>query len=152
MSAGQEPREERLSLLLARRGRVMNLRMRQALGVTGLGPKHGTTLLLVQHKAMSQQQIIESLAIDASAVVAVLNDLEGDGLVVRTRDPADRRRHIVAITKLGEKTARQIEHAVVEAERETFVSLTAAEAEQLHALLSRLSIQSACTVDNPCAE
>jgi DNA-binding MarR family transcriptional regulator len=101
---------------------------------------------------MSQQQIIESLAIDASAVVAVLNDLEGDGLVVRTRDPADRRRHIVAITKLGEKTARQIEHAVVEAERETFASLTEAEAEQLHALLSRLSIQSACTVDTSCTE
>src|SRR5689334_13420518 len=112
--SGQETHEERLSLLLARRGRVMNLRMRQALGVTGLGPKHGTTLLLLQQGALSQQQIIESLAVDASAVVAVLNDLERDGLVLRTRDPADRRRHIVAITKLGEKAVRTIERAVVE--------------------------------------
>jgi DNA-binding MarR family transcriptional regulator len=147
---GQETGQDRLGLLLARYGHFMNLRVRQALGQTGLGSRQGTTLLrLARLGPMSQQQLIETLGLDPSGLVAVLNDLERDGLVVRTRDPEDRRRHIVEITTVGRRTARAVESAVAEVEREAFADLDATEVAQLHDLLSRLRIQPG---ESSCAE
>ncbi len=133
---------ERLGFLLARHGQIMNLRLRHALGVSGLGPRHGSTLLrLARLGATSQQHLIEALAVDPSAVVAILNDLERDRLVLRTRDPADRRRHIVEITKIGRKAASEVENAIADVERDIFADLDESEVTQLRALLSRLQIQ-----------
>jgi DNA-binding MarR family transcriptional regulator len=130
---------DRLVFLLARHGQIMNLKLRHALGVTGLGPRHAATLLrLVRLGPTNQQQLMEALAIDPSALVAILNDLEGDGLAVRTRDPADRRRHIVEVTRTGCKAACEVEDAIAEVERDTFAALDEAEIEQLHVLLGRL--------------
>lgn len=130
---------DRLGFLLARHGQLMNLRLRHALGVTGLGPRHGATLLrLARLGRTSQQRLIEALAVDASALVAILNDLERDGLTRRERDPADRRRHLVEITPAGRTAAGEVERAIVEVERDTFAPLDQAEVAQLHALLARL--------------
>jgi DNA-binding MarR family transcriptional regulator len=130
---------DRLGFLLARHGQIINLKLRHALGVTGLGPRHAATLLrLVRLGPTSQQYLIEALAVDASALVAILNDLERDGLAVRSRDPADRRRHIVEITKTGRKAAGEVEAAIADVERETFAALDEDEIVQLHALLGRL--------------
>jgi DNA-binding MarR family transcriptional regulator len=130
---------DRLGFLLARHGQIMNRKLRYALGVTGLGPRHAATLLrLVRLGPTSQQHLIDALAIDASALVAILNDLEGDGLVRRIRDPADRRRHIVEITKIGCKAAGEVEAAIGDVERETCAALDQDEIAQLQALLGRL--------------
>ena len=130
---------DRLGFLLARHGRVMNVRLRQALGVTGLGPLPAATLMrLAKVGATSQQELIEVLATDASALVTILNSLEGDGLVERRRDPIDRRRHIVEITPDGVTAVCAVERAVAEVEQDALAGLTADEIEQLHALLSRI--------------
>ena len=141
---------DRLGFLLARHGRIMNVRLRQALGVTGLGPLHAATLMrLAKVGATSQQELIEVLATDASALVAILNNLEGDGLVERRRDPIDRRRHIVEITPDGVTAVCAVERAVAEVEHDAFAALTADEIEQLHTLLSRL--RTAPAADPGCA-
>ncbi len=141
--ADQTSAGDRLGFLLARHGRIMNLRLRHALGVTGLRPQHGSTLLrLARLGSTSQQQLIEALAIDPSSLVSILNDLERDGLALRSRDPADRRRHNVEITPLGRKAACAVENAIAEVERDTFAPLDRAEVSQLHALLGRLQTQS----------
>ena len=70
--------------------------------------------------------------------MAILNNLEGDGLVERRRDPIDRRRHIVEITPDGVTAVCAVERAVAEVEHDAFAGLTADEIEQLHTLLSRL--------------
>jgi DNA-binding MarR family transcriptional regulator len=133
------PAIDRLGFLLARHGQIMNMRIRQALEASGLRPRHGAVLLrLAVAGATSQQSLIEALAIDASSLVAILNDLERDGLVQRCRDPADRRRHIVEITSAGERAVRAVESAIAVVEGEAFVDLDDTETDQLHALLSRI--------------
>ena len=130
---------DRLGFLLARHGRIMNVRLRQALGVTGLGPRHAATLMrLAREGPTSQQNLMEVLATDASALVTILNDLEDGGLVQRCRDPADRRRHIVEITSRGASAVRSVELAVAEVEQDAVTSLSEAEVGQLQMLLSRL--------------
>src|SRR6202000_3550069 len=50
---------------------------------------------------ISQQQLSEILCIDANNTVLLLNEMEGQGLIRRVRDPADRRRHLVEVTDHG---------------------------------------------------
>ena len=45
--------------------------------------------------------------LDANNCVILLNGLEEEGLIERTRDPEDRRRHIVAITPKGYRASRR---------------------------------------------
>jgi DNA-binding MarR family transcriptional regulator len=140
MSAGQQTQAvERLGVLLSRLGQIMNGRLRQALSVSSVGPRHGAVLIRLAHNgATSQQELIDALAIDASALVSILNDLEGDGLIERRRDPCDRRRHIVEITDAGHRSVCTVERAIAEVEAEAFADLGPAEVAQLHALLSRV--------------
>ena len=102
-----------MGFLLARHGQVMNARLRQALACSGLSPRQGAALSrLSAAGSVTQQALGEALAVDASALVAVLNDLEGQGRVARRRDPADRRRHIVEITPAGEQALAAMDAAV----------------------------------------
>lgn len=141
---------DQLGFLLARHGRIMNVRLRHALGSCGLNPRQAVLLCsLHESGATSQQGLIEALSIDASALVAVLNDLEREGLAERRRDPSDRRRHIVEITQQGRRAVDSVESAVADVEREAFAGFSADERSQLHALLSRIH---GAPLDEACAE
>src|SRR3954462_10695296 len=52
-----------------------------------------------------QQDLCETLMLDANNCVLLLNELEEAGWTQRKRDPGDRRRHVVVITAKG-RTAR----------------------------------------------
>src|SRR6202046_3969803 len=70
----------------------------------GLRPRHLIALkLLSERGAVSQQALSDALSLDPSNVVGLLNELEERELITRRRDPADRRRHIVELSSLGEK-------------------------------------------------
>ena len=139
--------DDRLGLLLARHGQITNMRIRQALGVTGLTTKHGVTLMhLADAGPISQQVLIELLGVDPSVLVTILNDLEGHGLAQRHRNPADRRRHIVEITPAGADMLITVDAAV---ERDLFADLADDEMAYLRDLLGRIRT----TPDDPaCAE
>lgn len=135
---------------MARHGRIMNTRLRQALDSSGLSPRHAVLLCRLEESGpLSQQGLIDALSIDASGLVAVLNDLEREGLAERRRDPADRRRHIVEITAEGKRAVASIEVAVADVEHEAFAGFSADELQQLHRLLSRVHAEPA---DEACAE
>jgi hypothetical protein len=55
--------------------------------------------------------------IDRSEMVAVIGDLERDGLVARVRDEQDRRRNVVRLTLAGADTLKQLDAPVEEAQR-----------------------------------
>lgn len=85
-----------------------------------------------------QRDLATRLGIDPSDVVKVLDDLAGPGMIERTRDPADRRRVLVAVTETGrtlEAELRAVEHA---AGAQMLAPLNDAERAQLHDLLIRL--------------
>ena len=138
---------DQLSFLLARHGLIMNSRIQQAMAELGLGQRHGAVLLHLAQGPVSQQFLVEKLAIDPSLVVSVLNDLEDAQLALRRRDPHDRRRHIVELTPSGEQTVEAIVRGVDIVEQELFADLDRAELSQLRNLLNRLRVSphdSAC--------
>jgi DNA-binding MarR family transcriptional regulator len=91
------------------------------------------------------------MGVDPSILVTLLNPLEEDGLLTRRRDPADRRRHIVAITPKGETTLRGAERAHDAAEEELLSALDADQRAQLQELLLELE-RGLAVPDDACEE
>ena len=128
----------RLGLLLAGRGMAASTRVRDALADVGLNMRSAYTLMHLADGPVNQQTLIDLLAVDPSALVAVLNELEGLGLASRQRDTADRRRHIVTMTADGTKTLRAIESVLDKTDDDLFTALSADERDQLQRLLTKV--------------
>jgi len=93
---------------------------------------------LEDHGASSQKEISERLGIDASDLVALLDDLEKAGLANRKRDERDRRRYAVMPTPAGAKTLRQRLVDVERLNQEMLAPLSPEERDELHRLLLKL--------------
>jgi DNA-binding MarR family transcriptional regulator len=88
-------------MLLVKLGKAAERRFEKALKPSGLTPRHLGVLFEVDARPTSQQALIETIGVDPSKLVGLLNDLEADGLIVRKRDQDDRRRHIVEVSAKG---------------------------------------------------
>jgi DNA-binding MarR family transcriptional regulator len=126
-------------MLLVKLGRFAEARFKEALKPTELTPKHLGVLFEVRANPTSQQLLCQTIDVDASKLVAILNDLEEDGLIVRRRDPNDRRRHIVELTKEAQSRLAKAEKVAKSVEEEFFAGLDADERAQLRLLLARVA-------------
>jgi len=125
----------RAGFLLAQLGRAATRSFSDALAPTGLKPPHTAVLVQLRARgAMTQQALGDVLCKDPSNLVALLNDLEEAGLAVRRRDPDDRRRHIVELSRRG---ATRLERALAAAQDELLAGLDEDERAELERLLTR---------------
>ena len=81
---------------------------------------------------------------DPSILVTMLNPLEADGLISRDRDAEDRRRHLVKLTRAGERQLIEAAEAQREAEDALLAGLDDEQREQLGLLL--MALQDSLTV------
>jgi DNA-binding MarR family transcriptional regulator len=133
------------TMLIFRLARVTGLQLSRALEALGMRTNEFAVLHHL-HLAgpLSQQQLGGALGINPSNLVGLLDALEADGLVLRPRDPSDRRRHLVGLTPAGDGRLAQAKRAVAQAEQDLLAPLDASERKQLHGLLERLAGHS-CT-------
>jgi DNA-binding MarR family transcriptional regulator len=135
------PPAESPAFMLARLGRVAARLLNDELAEIGLKPPEAAILIMLRdHGPVSQQELGERLRIDPSNLVSFLNALEHDGLLVRRRDPADRRRHIVEITKLGAERVPRCEGPVAALENQLFATLSRGDREQFRRILAELLV------------
>jgi len=98
----------------------------------------GILTLVTEREPMTQKALGDMLRIDRTTMVTLIDDLEGKGLVVRQRHPRDRRAFLVWPTESG-RTAKIEAVAILDEQQRRFLApLTAAERQQLGALLKRL--------------
>src|SRR6202165_2528609 len=96
--------DQRLLPLLEHLARVGRRAFEVTLEPGGLRPRHLIALKLLSERGPgSQQALADSLSLDPSNVVGLLNELEERKLITRRRDSADRRRHIVELSPRGDK-------------------------------------------------
>jgi DNA-binding MarR family transcriptional regulator len=93
---------------------------------------------LAEDGPASQADLGRRLWIDRSDMVAVINDLERDGLVARVRDATDRRRNLVRLTPAGKRALERLDAQVEEAQAALLAPLSAAERRTLKRLLARV--------------
>jgi DNA-binding MarR family transcriptional regulator len=94
--------------------------------------------ILAEGDRETQSTIAEALGLDPSRLVALLDSLEKRGLVVRQRDPHDRRRHVVSITDDGKRIHAELRELTREVEAQFFAPLDPESRKLFHALLMQL--------------
>src|ERR671920_1611658 len=147
--------EERWStpgMLLALLGQDAMRRLREALNAHGLKPRQHYLLgLLRDQGAMGQRELGETMGVDPSVLVTLLNPLEVDGFASRERDPADRRRHVVTLTAAGRRHFDSATRAQHEAEDALFAGLDHDQRRQLGAVLVALRDNLSSGQDDACS-
>lgn len=125
--------------LLALVGQKAQHQLRAALTTHELKPRQFQILdLLADRGPIGQRELGETMAIDHSILVTMLNPLEADGLIERKRSDTDRRRHVVTVTPAGKRRLAKAAKAQREAEDTLFAGLTEQQRDQLRELLIAL--------------
>ncbi len=132
--------------LLVHLARRMQTDADAELASSGLRARHLVALTLLRdHGDQNQSDLAETLGLDPTNVVALLNELEADDLIERRRSPADRRRHTVSLTPAGIRRLTEAEHLLASVERRVLSSLTADEQATFYKLLARATTSPTCS-------
>lgn len=95
-------------------------------------------LSLKTRKLGNQRELAQEVGIEGATLTHHLNALETDGLVRRSRDPANRRAHVVELTAKGESVFNQLRAAASAFDRRLRTNLSEEELDRLEELLERL--------------
>ena len=148
-----EERRNRPGLLLALLGNNAMRKLRQAHTEDGLTPQQFHLLaLLLDQGPTGQSDLGAAVGTDPSVLVTWLNPLETEGLISRTRDASDRRRHIVVLTDAGAEKLQAAARAQQRAEDSLFSALDDRQREQLRALLVAVRESQPTGEPSPCQE
>jgi DNA-binding MarR family transcriptional regulator len=122
--------------MLALLGHEAMRRLRDAHTANGLTPRQFHILGLLHDRGpLAQADLADETDTAASLLVTQLNPLEDHGLVTRTRDPRDRRRHLVVLTDAGQQRLRAAAAEQQDTEDDFFRSLNDSQRLQLTQLL-----------------
>ena len=110
-----------------------------ALEPLGISGREAAVLRAISDRdPVSQGEIARAMNVDRTTMVALVDDLQGKGLVRRRQDPEDRRKNAVELTDAGRDTTRRAADVVERTERDFLGPLSAAEAAQFKKLLRAL--------------
>jgi DNA-binding MarR family transcriptional regulator len=104
----------------------------------GMRLRQFMVLSFLERRAPSrQQELCETLMVDANNCVLLLNELEKLGWTERRRDTDDRRRHVVDLTDEGRAALKRAQKAQLALEEEMLAGLDPDERDQLNELLRK---------------
>ncbi|TCM45791.1 MarR family winged helix-turn-helix transcriptional regulator [Kribbella sp. VKM Ac-2568] len=94
---------------------------------------------LARQPGINQLTLATAIGYDKSRLIALLDVLERDGLIVREPDPADRRNRQVRLTAAGQARHTAVQADIRAMEDDLLGELTAAERRSLISMLGRLA-------------
>ncbi|MDT4920248.1 MAG: hypothetical protein QOI15_1150 [Pseudonocardiales bacterium] len=134
------------AFLLAQVGAHAAMRFGQRMGEHGLTPPFAGVLGLVTARpGMRQQELAKMLGMLPSRMVALVDELEADGLVQRVRDDVDRRRYALEITTKGRTALQKIAKVAKAHEDAICAALTEKEKTTLTTLLGKIAAEQGLT-------
>lgn len=135
-----EPLASSIGFLMSWNGQRAAFDFAAALEPLELRPPHyGVMTLIDAHPGATQQKLVTGSLIDASSMVAVIDELEQGGLAERRSHPSDRRKHAVHLTAKGERTLTRAREVADRYAEELLEPLDATEREDLKRLLRKLA-------------
>lgn len=97
-----ENQKDSIGFMLSRIGEAVTSRFSALVAEHDLDPRRFLVLNLIsEHEGESQQAIALSIGVAKSQMVAVVDELESDGLLERRVNPIDRRQHALHLTRKG---------------------------------------------------
>lgn len=132
----QDPVLTSAGYLLLKAGHYIGQGFDAALAGIGLtGREFLVMSFVLAADGLSQQELSGRLGLDPTIVVGLVDGLEDRGLMTRQRDPADRRRNVLAMTTGGAALHADAVDAAVRAEDDFLAPLTPAERDELRGVL-----------------
>jgi DNA-binding MarR family transcriptional regulator len=130
---------DRVPFLLYRAAEASHALANQMLAEVGLSARQAGILTMVTElEPMTQKALGDALRVDRTTMVALIDDLEGRGLVVRQRHPGDRRAFLVCPTDAG-RAAKVTAIRILDEQQRLFLApLSPAERAHLGEFLKRL--------------
>jgi DNA-binding MarR family transcriptional regulator len=126
-------------LLMIKLGRITMHRFTQALEPFGVRPRHVAALIELRERGeLTQQSLCGQLHLDPTNLVTVLNELEERGYATRRRDPEDRRRHLVEVSKKGIAVVDKVSEVMDGVEEELLDGLESEERRALEGILTSI--------------
>jgi len=139
--------ERAVAFLLAQVGAQAAGRFAERLAPLGLKPSDAGIIRLLESSAgMSQQDLASSLRIHPSRLVAVVDDLEGRGLVKRLENVEDRRTYALHLTAKGRAKSADLGRIAQEHNEALCEGLKPEERATLAELLSRIAVHEGLTL------
>jgi MarR family transcriptional regulator, transcriptional regulator for hemolysin len=88
--------------------------------------RYFSVLHYIQNKngCCCQQEVCDTLHIDKTAMVKILDTLTKSGLIERKINPKDRRQHFLVLSKKGEKQTREISKTFESIDNEMFEGIS----------------------------
>jgi DNA-binding MarR family transcriptional regulator len=126
-----------LLTVAARSGQELAKRRLAPLGLT---VQMCGVLNLLAEGPISQQSLGDQLHIDRTTVFEIIDDLEKQGVVVRRRNPADRRSYFIHLTPRGKTVQKRAALAFDAAADEVFSPLAPREQRQLADMLRKVVV------------
>jgi MarR family transcriptional regulator, transcriptional regulator for hemolysin len=91
------------------------------------------------HRPANQRELAEAVGVREATLTHHLNAMDKRGLITRTRDPANRRIHVVEITETGEAAFLRLRDAAMTFNAKLCAGFTEPDLDTLRGLLSRLA-------------
>ncbi|WP_416899540.1 MAG: MarR family winged helix-turn-helix transcriptional regulator [Minwuia sp.] len=111
-----------------------------SVGALGVTPgQFGVLELIACNPGLSQSALARALGVDRSTLVAVLDRLQGDGLIERRPSPTDRRSHELVLTRAGTKRVDEARAAIRAHETRVLSGLSETEVAALIRALSTIA-------------
>src|SRR5438093_6231527 len=127
------------TLLMIKLGRITMHRFTEALAPFGIRRRHVAALIELRDSGeLTQPSLCGQLHLDPTNLVAILNELEQRGYATRRRDPDDRRRHLVEVSKKGIAVIEKVSEVMDQVEDDLLDGLDLVEREQLEGLLTSI--------------
>src|SRR5215213_6270097 len=98
-----------------------------ALAPLGLSGRSYHVLRAASNGEYTQKALAEMVGIDKTTMVVTIDELEEAGLAERRPSPSDRRAHVIAVTKLGERKLAKAEAVQAQVQGEALNALPDAE-------------------------
>lgn len=105
----------------------------------GSQPMWLVLIALKTHAVRNQRELAAAVGVQGATLTHHLNAMEAAGLVVRRRDPANRRVHLVELTEAGEERFHDLARAATAFDERLRAGFTADEVAALAGLLGRLA-------------
>jgi DNA-binding MarR family transcriptional regulator len=130
---------ERSGYLLTRAHRRLRRIADETLVTLGIQARHfGVLAELFTAGSAAQHELASRLRVTEPAMVSIIDELERDGLVQRTRDPRDRRRYAVALTSAGTARLAEARRRLDSVQQQLAGALGERGDAELHALLTKI--------------
>jgi DNA-binding MarR family transcriptional regulator len=103
----------------------------------GVG-KMTTLMLVAQNPGLTQTAIAKAISKDKAAVARIVDELEREGLIIRTVVPEERRAYSLDLSERGQRALREYEEITKQCESDFSEGLSGEEKRTLLALLKKL--------------